>query len=167
VGLRTPSVVAERTKIQYGCAYTPLISQDETIEVSSVGGRNPRNVSRHVLGDIIEPRIAEILSLAHREIIKSGYEDLLAAGVVLTGGTSNIEGITELGEQVFNMPVRRGYPDDVGGIVDTINNPIYATGVGLVIYGSTNQSGVLFKKKEKNIMGRITKSMKKWFDDFF
>jgi len=167
VGLRTPSVVAERTKIQYGCAYTPLISQDETIEVSSVGGRNPRNVSRHVLGDIIEPRIAEILSLAHREIIKSGYEDLLAAGVVLTGGTSNIEGITELGEQVFNMPVRRGFPDDVGGIVDTINNPIYATGVGLVLYGSTNQSGVLFKKREKNIMGRITKSVKKWFDDFF
>lgn len=167
VGLRTPTVVAEKTKIEYGCAYTPLISQDETIEVSSVGGRNPRNVSRHVLGDIIEPRMAEILSLAHREIIKSGYEDLLAAGVVLTGGSSNIEGITELGEQVFNMPVRRGYPDDVGGIVDIINNPIYATGVGLVVYGSKNQSGVLFKKKEKNILGKITKGVKKWFDDFF
>ncbi len=167
VGLRTPDVVAEKIKIQYGCAYSPLISQDETIEVSSVGGRNPRKVSRQVLGDIIEPRVAEILSLAHREIIKSGYEDLLAAGVVLTGGTSNIEGITELGEQVFNMPVRRGYPVGVGGIVDIINNPIYATGVGLVIYGSKNQSGVLFKKKEKNILSKITKSMKKWFDDFF
>ncbi len=167
VGLRTPAIVAEKTKMQYGCAYSPLISEDETIEVSSVGGRNPRKVSRHVLGDIIEPRVAEILSLAHREIIKSGYEDLLAAGVILTGGTSNIEGITELGEQVFNMPVRIGYPVDVGGIVDIINNPIYATAVGLVIYGSKNKSGVLFKKKEKNMVSKIIKSMKRWFDDFF
>ena len=167
VGLRTPAIVAEKTKMQYGCAYSPLISEDETIEVSSVGGRNPRKVSRHVLGDIIEPRVAEILSLAHREIIKSGYEDLLAAGVILTGGTSNIEGITELGEQVFNMPVRIGYPVDIGGIVDTINNPIYATAVGLVIYGSKHKPGLLFKKKEKNIVGKIIKSMKRWFDDFF
>jgi len=120
-----------------------------------------------VLGDIIEPRVAEILSLAHREIIKSGYEDLLAAGVILTGGTSNIEGIIELGEQIFNMPVRRGYPVGVGGIVDIINNPIYATGVGLVIHGSKNRSEILFKKKEKKRLSEMAKSMKRWFDDFF
>jgi cell division protein FtsA len=105
VGLRTPAIIAEKTKMQYGCAYAPLISRDETKEDSSVGGRNPRKVSRHVLVDIIEPRVAEILSLAQREITKSGYDDRLAAGVILTGGTANIEGIAALGEQIFNMPV--------------------------------------------------------------
>ncbi|TFG38298.1 MAG: cell division protein FtsA, partial [Syntrophobacterales bacterium] len=120
VGLRTPATEAEKIKIKYGCAYTPMIPQDQTIEVPSVGGRGPRKVSRQVLGEIIEPRLEEILSLANREIIRSGYEDLLAAGIVLTGGTSILEGITELGEQIFNMPVRRGSPSGVGGITDIV-----------------------------------------------
>ncbi|TFG92981.1 MAG: cell division protein FtsA [Syntrophobacterales bacterium] len=167
VGLRTPVLEAEKIKIKYGCTYTPLIPQNEIIEVPSVGGRNPRNVSRQVLGEIIEPRIEEILGLAHREIVKSGYDDLLAAGVVLTGGTAIIEGIAELAEQVFNMPVRKGYPVGVGGITDIINSPMYATGVGLVVYGSKDRADYAVKKSEKNIVSKLRKTVERWFNDFF
>jgi cell division protein FtsA len=167
VGLRTPAVEAERIKIRYGCTYTPLIAQNETIEVPSVGGRVPRKVSRQVLGEIIEPRVAEILGLAHREIIKSGYEDMLAAGIVLTGGTSILEGMTELGDQVFNMPVRKGCPLGVGGITDVINSPMYATGVGLVLYGSRAQPDVVYKKGGINVLNKTVKKITNWFNDFF
>lgn len=167
VGLRTPIVEAERIKINYGCAYTPLIPKDEIIEVPSVGGREPRKVSRQILGEIIEPRMEEILSLAHREIVKSGYEDLLAAGVVLTGGTAILEGITELTEHIFNMPVRRGYPIGIGGLTDIVNSPLYATGVGLIIYGSKDYYRNVFKRSDGNIFNRVTKRMKRWFTEFF
>ena len=167
VGLRTPMNEAEKIKIKYGCAYTPLISPDDSIEVPSVGGRTPRKVSRQILGEIIEPRVEEIFRLAHREIIKSGYEDLLAAGIVLTGGTVIMEGITELGEQVFNMPIRRGYPIGIGGLTDVVNSPLYATGVGLVVYGSKNRSERVFKKSEGNIFGKVARGVKRWFVEFF
>ncbi|MEA1970384.1 MAG: cell division protein FtsA, partial [Thermodesulfobacteriota bacterium] len=167
VGLRTPVMEAEKIKIRYGCTYIPLIPQNETIEVPSVGGRNPRTVLRQVLGEIIEPRLEEILGLAHREIVKSGYDDLLAAGVVLTGGTAILEGITELAEQIFNTPVRKGCPVGVGGITDIINSPMYATGVGLVVHGSKDHSDYAVKKSEKNILGKLTKKIKRWFNDFF
>ena len=167
VGLRTPMNEAEKIKIKYGCAYTPLISPDDSIEVPSVGGRTPRKVSRQILGEIIEPRVEEIFRLAHREIIKSGYEDLLAAGIVLTGGTTIMEGITELGEQVFNMPIRRGYPIGIGGLTDVVNSPLYATGVGLVVYGSRNRSERVFKKSEGNIFGKVARGVKRWFVEFF
>ena len=167
VGLRTPVLEAEKIKIRYGCAYTPLIPQNEIIEVPSVGGRSPRNISRQVLGEIIEPRMEEILSFAQREIAKSGYDDLLAAGVVLTGGTATLEGITELAEQIFNTPVRKGCPAGVGGITDIINNPMYATGVGLVVHGSKGHSDYAVKRGEKNILGNLTKKIKRWFNDFF
>lgn len=167
VGLRTPMNEAEKIKIKYGCAYTPLISSDDTIEVPSVGGRNPRKVARQILGEIIEPRLEEILRLAHREIIKSGYEDLLAAGIVLTGGTAILEGMTELGEQVFNMPVRRGSPIGIGGLIDVVNSPLYATGVGLVMYGSKNRSARVYKRSEGNIFSRMVRGIKKFFNDFF
>jgi len=167
VGLRTPVLEAEKIKIKYGCTYTPLIPQNEVIEVPSVGGRNPRNVSRQVLGEIIEPRIEEILGLAHREIVKSGYDDLLAAGVVLTGGTAILEGITELAEQVFNVPVRKGYPVGVGGVTDVINSPMYTTGVGLVIYGSTSRADYAVKKSERGVISKLTKTVERWFNDFF
>ena len=167
VGLRTPTVEAEKIKINYGCAYTPLIPKDEIIEVPSVGGREPRKVSRQILGEIIEPRMEEILNLAHREIVKSGYEDLLAAGVVLTGGTAILEGITELAEQIFNMPVRRGYPIGIGGLTDIVNSPMYATGVGLIIYGSKGYYRNVFKRSDGNIFNRVTRRMKRWFTEFF
>ena len=167
VGLRTPVLEAEKIKMKYGCTYTPLIPQNEVIEVPSVGGREPRNVSRQVLGEIIEPRIEEILGLAHREIVKSGYDDLLAAGVVLTGGTVILEGMTELAEQVFNMPVRKGYPVGVGGITDIVNSPMYTTGVGLVMSGSVGRADYAVKKKEKKIISKLVKRMEGWFNDFF
>lgn len=167
VGLRTPTVEAEKIKIKYGCAYTPLIPKDEIIEVPSVGGREPRKVSRQILGEIIEPRMEEILNLVHREIVKSGYEDLLAAGVVLTGGTAILEGITELAEQIFNMPVRRGYPVNIGGLTDIVNSPMYATGVGLIIYGSKDHYRNVFKRSDGNIFNRVTRRMKRWFTEFF
>lgn len=167
VGLRTPATEAEIIKLKYGCAYTPLIPQEETIEVPSVGGRSPRRVSRQVLGEIIQPRCEEILSFAHREIMKSGYEDLLGAGIVLTGGTSMIEGSIEVAESVFNMPVRIGYPVGVGGISDIVKSPMYATGVGLVVHGAKDRSPVRFKKGEIPMLRKITARMKRWFNDFF
>ncbi|MCD6487072.1 MAG: cell division protein FtsA [Syntrophobacterales bacterium] len=167
VGLRTPVMEAEKIKIRYGCTYIPMIPQNEIIEVPSVGGRNPRTVSRQVLGEIIEPRLEEILGLAHREIVKSGYDDMLAAGVVLTGGTAILEGITELAEQIFNTPVRKGCPVGVGGITDIINSPMYATGVGLVVHGNKGSSDYAVKKSEKDILGRLIKKIKRWFNDFF
>jgi len=166
-GLRTPLTDAEKIKIKYGCSFTPMIPKDEIIEVPSVGGREPREVTRQILGRIIEPRTEEILNLAYKEIIRSGYEDILAAGVVLTGGTSIMEGITELAEHVFNMPVRRGCPAGVGGLTDVVNSPMYATGVGLVIYGSKTLSKDTLRKSEPNVFSRIINRIKKWFLEFF
>ncbi|HYA14758.1 MAG TPA: cell division protein FtsA, partial [Syntrophales bacterium] len=166
-GLRTPLTEAEKIKIKYGCSFTPMIPKDEIIEVPSVGGREPREVTRQILGRIIEPRTEEILNLAYKEVIKSGYEDILAAGVVLTGGTSIMEGITELAEHVFNMPVRRGCPTGVGGLTDVVNSPMYATGVGLVLYGSKTLSKDALRESEANIFKKMMHKMKKWFLEFF
>jgi cell division protein FtsA len=166
-GLRTPLTEAEKIKLKYGCSFTPMIPKDEVIEVPSVGGREPREVTRQILGRIIEPRTEEILNLAYKEIIKSGYEDILAAGVVLTGGTAIMDGITQLAEHVFNMPVRRGCPTGVGGLIDVVNSPMYATGVGLVIYGSKTLSKDALKRFETNIFSKTISNMKKWFLEFF
>ncbi|MDQ1278119.1 MAG: cell division protein FtsA [Thermodesulfobacteriota bacterium] len=166
-GLRTPATEAEKLKIKYGCAYSSLIPKDETIEVPSVGGREPREVSRQILGRIIEPRMEEILGLSYKELIRSGYEDLMAAGVVLTGGASVMEGMTELAEQVFNMPVRRGCPMGIGGLTDVVNSPIYATGVGLIVYGSKNISKETLRRGESGSFGDWFRRIKKWFIEFF
>jgi len=166
-GLRTPLTEAEKIKIKYGCAFTPMIPKNEIIEVPSVGGREPREVTRQILGRIIEPRTEEILNMSYKEVIRSGYEDILAAGVVLTGGTSIMTGVTELAEHVFNMPVRRGCPTGIGGLTDVVNSPMYATGVGLVIYGSKNLSKDALKKFEMNIFGKTLHNIKKWFIEFF
>ncbi|MBN2283044.1 MAG: cell division protein FtsA [Deltaproteobacteria bacterium] len=168
VGLRTPAVEAEKIKIQYGCAFIPMIPQEEMIEVPSVGGRGPRRVSRQVLGEIIEPRLEEILGLAQREIVKSGYDDLLGAGVVMTGGTANLQGATELAEQIFNTPVRKGCPTGVGGITDIVENPLYATAVGLVIHGTESRHGAaVITSGRKKVFNNVMQRAKRWFDDFF
>jgi cell division protein FtsA len=166
-GLRTPLTEAEKIKIKYGCAFSSMIPKNEIIEVPSVGGREPREVTRQILGRIIEPRAEEILNMSYKEVIKSGYEDILAAGVVLTGGTSIMAGITELAEHVFNMPVRRGFPAGIGGLTDVVNSPMYATGVGLVIYGSKNVSKDALKSFEMNIFGKTLHRIKRWFLEFF
>lgn len=167
IGLRTPVTEAEKVKIKYGCAFTPMIPQDEMIEVPSVGGREPRRVSRQILGGIIEPRMDEILHLVFREIVKSSYEQKLAAGVVLTGGTALIQGINEMSEQIFNMPVRVGTPLGVGGLTDIVNNPMYATAVGLVLYGSRYHAGSASRKGNGDFIRKTLKRARKWYKDLF
>lgn len=134
IGLRTPDYQAEKIKQEHGCALASRLSHEDEIEVPSVGGRPPRVLSRQMLAEIIEPRMEEILTLIRREIQKSGMEDLLPAGVVLTGGASMMEGVEELAEGVLQLPVRLGLPGGVGGLVDMVNGPMYSTAVGLVIY---------------------------------
>ncbi|MBN1663006.1 MAG: cell division protein FtsA [Deltaproteobacteria bacterium] len=167
-GLRTPIADAEKIKIKYGCAFSSLIQKDEVIEVPSVGGREPREVSRQILGRVIEARMDEILNLAYKEVLKSGLEERLAAGVVLTGGTAILDGITELAEQIYNMPVRRGTPKGVGGLTDIINSPLYATAVGLVIYGGKNlPKGALKRTDKGGFGGNIFQRMKDWILENF
>jgi cell division protein FtsA len=166
-GLRTPFNDAERIKIRYGCAVTARIPKEEIIEVPSVGGREDRQVSRQILGRIVEPRMEEILNLALKEIVRSGYEDLLAAGVVLTGGTALLSGINEMAEQIFDMPVRRGNPTGVGGLSDVVNSPAYTVGVGLIIYGSKQIAGDSVYRKTGNIFGNMARTIKKWLVEFF
>lgn len=167
VGLRTPAHEAERIKLKYGCSVTGLVHKDETIEVPSVGGRNPRVLSRQILAEIIEPRMEEIFSLVQQEIARSGFEDMVAAGIVLTGGTSIMEGVPELAEQIFNLPVRRGTPRGIGGLVDVVKSPIYATGVGLVILGSKSVESKRFKIREKNVYSKVRGRMKEWLEEMF
>jgi len=132
-----------------------------------VGGRKPRILSRQMLAEIIEPRVEEILTLVHNEVMKTEYGDLIASGLILTGGTAILEGIPELAEQIFNLPVRRGTPLGIGGLVDLVNSPIYATGVGLVLYGSRHEVQSRFKVGEKNIFSKVTRRMKEWIGEFF
>lgn len=166
-GLRTPFNDAERIKIRYGCAVTARIPKEEIIEVPSVGGREDRQVSRQILGRIVEPRMEEILNLALKEIVRSGYEDLLAAGVVLTGGTALLSGINEMAEQIFDMPVRMGNPTGVGGLCDVVNSPAYTVGVGLIVYGSKQIAGDSVYRKTGNIFGNMARTIKKWLVEFF
>ncbi|WP_243370045.1 cell division protein FtsA [Geotalea sp. SG265] len=169
VGLRTPMAEAEKIKQKYGCCLASLVGKDETIEVPSVGGRKPRVLSRQLLAEILEPRVEEIFTLVNREIVKSGFEDVIASGVVLTGGSTILEGMPELAEQVFNLPVRRGLPQRIGGLIDVVNSPAYATGVGLVVYGSKNVGVHEFPtaQSEESIFRKVSGRMKDWFSEFF
>ncbi len=167
VGLRTPTAEAEKIKQISGCCLTSMVGKDETIEVPSVGGREPRILSRQLLAEILEPRVEEIFTLVNREIVKSGFEDLIASGVVLTGGSAILPGMPELAEQIFDLPVRRGTPIDIGGLTDVVNSPIYATGVGLVKYGSRNMQTRNFVIGQENLFDRVARRMKEWFGEFF
>ena len=173
IGLRTPLEEAEKIKKKYGCAFAGMIGANETIEVPSVGGRKPRTLQRKTLADIIEPRVEEISLLIYEEIKKSGLERLLASGVVLTGGCANLEGIPELVENIFNLPSRRGYPIGVGGLTDVVNNPIYSTGVGLLLYGfkngKTSKRGYGQGRSIKKLFGgqKLLGRMSEWFKEIF
>jgi cell division protein FtsA len=135
MALRTPTQNAEEIKIKYACALTQLAGADETIRVPGVGDRASRELSRQALAEVVEPRYEELFTLIQSELRRSGYEDLIAAGIVLTGGTSSMEGVVELAEEVFHMPVRLAVPQKVKGLSDVVNNPMYSTGVGLLLYG--------------------------------
>ncbi|MGA1843252.1 MAG: cell division protein FtsA [bacterium] len=166
VGLRTPISEAEKIKREYGCALTSLVDENEVIEVPSVGGRKPRVISRQVLSEIIQPRAEEIFDLIAREIHASGYEELISAGVVLTGGASIMEGMVEVGEQILDLPVRIGYPDNVEGLKDVVRSPVHATGVGLVLYGAQHHYASR-KPQDSGFIYGIANRMKSMVNDFF
>jgi cell division protein FtsA len=166
IGLRTPMVEAEKIKIKYGCALSSMIGKDETIEVPGVGGRKSRTLSRQILGEIIEPRMEEIFNLIHNELVRSGYDDMINSGVVVTGGSAELMGIPEMAEQIFNAPSRTGFPQWVSGLVEVVNKPMYATAVGLVLYGAKRiKEGKKFRIRDTNIFGRVMERMKKWFKE--
>jgi cell division protein FtsA len=166
LGLRTPVHEAERIKLRHGCALTTMIDKDDTIDVPTVGGRQGRLVPRQLLGEFVEPRVEEIFAMVHGEIARSGYEDRLASGVVITGGQSLLEGMQELAEEVLGLPVRRGVPKGVGGLVDVVKAPAYATGVGLVLYGARHQGDACGRAALDRRRGMFDR-MRNWFSEVF
>lgn len=167
VALRTPTQHAEDIKIKYACALTQLAASDETIEVQSIGDRPPRRLSRQTLAEVVEPRYEELLGLVQAELRRSGFEDLVAGGIVMTGGSSKMEGLIELAEEVFHMPVRLGIPQYVAGLVDVVRNPIYSTGVGLLLFGRQNQSGRRHDLSGGGGFKAVWARMKSWFQGNF
>lgn len=164
VALRTPTQYAEDIKTRYACALRQKAQPDEVIEVPGVGDRAPRELERQTLAEVVEPRYEELFSLVHAELQRSGFEEACGSGIVLTGGSSKIEGAVELAEEVFHMPVRLGEPQNIHGLADVVCNPIHATGVGLVMYGqrSGGQLGSEGTRGEPSEEG-IFERMKNWF----
>jgi len=171
VGLRTPMADAEGLKKRYGCALTALVSAEETIDVPSVGGRKPRQLSRQVLSEIIQPRVEEIFTLVARELARAGFADAATAGIVVTGGTAIMEGVPEIAETVFDQPVRRGVPaEDIHGLADVVKSPVYATAVGLALYGARRQAAGLAETDGGpvgEVFGRLGRSLAGWFAEIF
>ena len=169
MALRTPTQHAEEIKIKYACALTQLAGPDDTIKVPSVGDRPPRDLSRQSLAEVVEPRYDELFTLVQADLRRSGFEDMVPAGVVLTGGTSKMEGVMELAEEIFHMPVRVGYPQTVRGLNDIVRNPIYATSVGLLQYGMAhrNDGGVGSSAKSNSGGESIWSRAKVWLQNNF
>ncbi len=165
VGLRVPMADAERIKIGHGTCVADKIKNDETIELPEIGGRKGRKLPRQILAEILEPRVEEIFSLIKREIYRADMKEEIAAGIVLTGGASLLDGIVEIAESVFEVPVRIGTPHGISGLVDVVNNPMYATGVGLVMYGAKDEDRKKFRIRDTNIFHRIMNRMKRWFKE--
>jgi cell division protein FtsA len=167
VALRTPTQHAEEIKVKYACALTQLARSDETIEVPSIGDRPPRRLSRQTLAEVVEPRYEELLSLVQAELRRSGFEDLIPAGIVLTGGNARMEGVIELAEEVFHMPVRLGIPQYVSGLADVVRNPIYATGVGLLLYAGSTRPPRRAELSDAKGAKSVWQRMRSWFQGNF
>ena len=167
VALRTPTQYADDLKIKYACALRQLATGDESIEVPSVGDRKPRRLARQTLAEVVEPRYEELLSLVLAELRRSGFEEICAAGIVLTGGSSKMLGVIELAEEIFHMPVRLGVPQHVSGLIDVVRNPIHATGVGLLLFGNKQKSSFSSQDLEENTGDSLFKRMKSWFQGNF
>jgi len=166
VALRTPTQFAEQIKIKYACALAQLATTDESIEVPSVGDRPPRRLARQTLAEVVEPRYDELFGLVLAELRRSGFENLIASGVVLTGGSSKMEGVIELAEEVFHMPVRLGVPQFVTGLTEVVSNPIHATGVGLLLFArEQRRKGV--EGANVNGFSAVLARLKSWFDGHF
>lgn len=162
MALRTPTQDAEDIKIQHGCALRQL-ADEGSIEVPGVGERGPRTLSRQTLAEVIEPRVEELYSLVQAELHRSGYEELLSSGIVITGGSSAMQGMVELGEEIFHLPVRLGIPRYVGGLSDVVKTPRLATGVGLLLYGLEHHKLSEEARKQSNSFGDVLARMKSWF----
>jgi len=168
MALRTPTKDAEEIKRRHGCALRELADPQEMIEVSGVGDRPSRKLSRQTLAEVIEPRVEELYSLVQAELRRSGFEELLSSGVVITGGSGAMQGMVELGEEVFHMPVRLGSPQYVEGLMDVIRNPIHATGVGLLLYGFESMSRRTTRGAPiSSNLGDVWDRMKSWFSGQF
>jgi cell division protein FtsA len=167
VALRTPTQHAEDIKVQYACALTQLANPEETIEVPSVGDRATRRLARQTLAEVVEPRYEELFTLIQAELRRSGFEDMIAAGVVLTGGSSKMEGAVELAEEIFHMPVRIGIPQYVTGLSDVVKNPIYATGVGLLLFGHKHVHDAAKAVHMQKGIRHVLERMKSWFQGNF
>ncbi|MCC5859179.1 MAG: cell division protein FtsA [Ectothiorhodospiraceae bacterium] len=163
VALRTPTQHAEEIKVKYACALSQLAGPEETIEVPSVGERPARRLSRQTLAEVVEPRYEELMTLVHQELRRSGFEDLIAAGIVLTGGSAKMEGAIELAEEVFHVPVRLGVPSRVTGLSDVVRNPIYSTGVGLLYFGANNRGQQITEYDTEGGFRAVWSRMKSWF----
>ncbi|MBI2158011.1 MAG: cell division protein FtsA [Candidatus Rokubacteria bacterium] len=167
IGLRTPMADAEDLKKRYGCALTALVPAEETVDVPSVGGRKPRQLSRQVLSEIIQPRVEEIFTLVARELGRAGFQDAATAGVVVTGGTALMEGVVELAEAVFDQPVRRGVPRGVGGLADVVGSPVYATAVGLAAGGARARAQGEAGVAAGGGLGGLLRRVAAFFSDIF
>jgi cell division protein FtsA len=167
VALRTPPKEAEDLKIQHGCALRQLADARDMIEVPGIGDRPPRTLSRQTLAEFIEPRMEELFSLVQAELRRSGFEDLLSSGIVITGGTAAMQGMVELGEEVFHMPVRLGYPRYEGGLSEVMHNPRYATAVGLLMAGLEGRDRDAVPKLGAGTVKDIFERMKSWFKGNF
>ena len=165
VGLRASQAEAEKIKIKYGTCVAQDISNQETIEVPGMGGRKPRKLPRQILGEILQPRMEEIFTLIKREIFRAGMDNVITSGLVLTGGSSLLHGITDIAESIFDVPSRLGKPRGISGLIDVVNNPMYATGVGLVLYGAKQQPEKKFRIRDSNIFHRVMTRMKRWFKE--
>jgi cell division protein FtsA len=166
VSMRTPTQYAEDIKIRYACALSQLANPDESIEVPSVGDRPARRLARQTLAEIVEPRYEELFGLVREELRRSGFEEVIAAGIVLTGGSAKMEGAIELAEEVFHVPVRLGLPQQVQGLSDVVRNPIFSTGVGLLLYARDNAMPVRHRRSIGNAKTVIDR-MRSWFQGNF
>lgn len=167
VALRTPTQHAEQIKIQHACALTQLAANGDSIEVPSIGDRPPRRLSRQTLAEVVEPRYEELLTLLHNELRRSGFEDVIAGGVVLTGGSAKMRGLIELAEEVFHMPVRLGVPNRVLGMSEVVDNPIHSTGVGLLMYARQHRFARRSEPSESSGLRGLLARLRHWFQGNF
>jgi len=165
MALRTPTQYAEEIKIKYACALTQLARLEETIKVPGVGDKPARELSRQALAEVVEPRYDELFTLIQAELRRSGFENLIASGIVLTGGASKMEGVIDLAEEIFHMPVTLGSPRNVEGLKDIVRNPVYATGVGLLMYGKEREEEM--PRRGRSRSGGLLAGIKKWFGENF
>jgi cell division protein FtsA len=167
MALRTPTKDAEDIKQQYGCALSQLADPQQMVEVPGVGERGPRELSRKTLAEVIEPRVEELYSLVQAELRRSGYEELLSSGIVITGGSSMMQGMAELGEEIFHMPVRVGQPNYSGGLAEVVRHPRYSTGVGLLLAGVQQHRQREFAQMQISSFQQVVERMKSWFTGNF